>query len=328
MRWLGWGLLALVFGLPALLFLSAQLSLDRGFAHTARTEALPLLSPKSSDGLFRLRVRDLEFRIRVAGLGNEGPALLLLHGFPETSIMWEPLLEAAAAAGLRVAAFDQRGYSPGARPTGVDAYRVGELRGDVMAVADALGFEQFHLVGHDWGSIVAWSTGPAHPERILTLTSLSIPHPDGLGTDEDFERRPPLYIRMFQVPGLAETLFTTGGLAALRGMYGGSPAEQIDEYVSVLSEPGALTSALNWYRAMPASFADPRSFDGAISMPVLWIWGNRDLPMFHRPEVRARMQELTTGPYQSIELDAGHWLIQEATGEVIDAILDHIAAHS
>ncbi|MBW2396064.1 MAG: alpha/beta fold hydrolase [Deltaproteobacteria bacterium] len=328
-RWMGRGVLALVVGLPAMLFLGAQLSLDRGFEHAARTQALPLLSPETVDGLVRVQARNVEFRTRVAGLGNQGPALLLLHGFPQTSILWEPLLEAAAAAGFRVAAFDQRGYSPGARPEGAEAYVISELRRDVIAVADALGFERFHLVGHDWGSIVTWATGPAHPDRVISLTSLSIPHPRvGLMGSNDPSRSPPLYVRLFQVPGLAETLFTTGRLGLLRRMYGSTPPLHINEYVSVFSEPGAMTAALNWYRALPTSFADPTTFEGAVSMPTLWIWGKQDMQIFHTPEIQARMDEITTGPYRSIELDAAHWLMQEQTDAVVEAILEHVASHS
>ena len=138
------------------LLVSSRLSLDTEYGHTRRVEMLQPLSPSTSRGLVQIRARDLSFRARVAGLGSAGPALLLLHGFPETSIMWDPLIESAESAGFRVVAFDQRGYSPLARPVGVDAYRLPELVADVFAVADAVGFERFHLVGHDWGAIVGW----------------------------------------------------------------------------------------------------------------------------------------------------------------------------
>ena len=96
----------------------------------------------------------------------KGPGLFLLHGFPVTSAMWEPLIAPAAAAGYRVIAFDQRGYSPGARPAGVDAYRVDRTLEDVLAVADAAGFERFHLVGHDWGCVVGWRAAVSHLEQV------------------------------------------------------------------------------------------------------------------------------------------------------------------
>src|SRR5207244_639881 len=99
--------------------------------------------------------------------------VLLLHGFPQTSFSWRNQLVALAVAGYRAVAPDQRGYSPGARPADVGEYRVERLVGDVLGFADALGVERFHLVGHDWGGAVAWQVAGRHPERLLTLTSLS-----------------------------------------------------------------------------------------------------------------------------------------------------------
>src|SRR3990172_1122388 len=100
------------------------LSLDWSRTHSARTASLPLLSDSISHGLVRIEANGLVFRARVAGLDSDGPGLILLHGYPETSAMWEPLIAAAAARGYRLIAFDQRGYSPGARPRGVEAYRI------------------------------------------------------------------------------------------------------------------------------------------------------------------------------------------------------------
>ncbi len=108
---------------------------------------------------------------------REGRPVLFLHGFPQTSYSWHHQLEAVGEAGYRGLAFDQRGYSPKARPLTVEDYRIGELVGDVLAVADAWGLEQFDLVGHDWGAMVAWVVAGRHPDRVRTLTAVSVPHP-------------------------------------------------------------------------------------------------------------------------------------------------------
>ena len=113
---------------------------------------LPSYATADNEGEFRLAANGYEFLIRVAGMNNAGPAVILLHGFPETSLMWKPLLEKAAREGYRVVAFDQRGYSPQARPKEVAAYQIDSLVQDVLAVADQVGFDTFHLVGHDWGA--------------------------------------------------------------------------------------------------------------------------------------------------------------------------------
>jgi pimeloyl-ACP methyl ester carboxylesterase len=233
------------------------LSLDWERAHATATHALPVFRGFGSDEVVRIPARGMEFRARIAGAKGDG--VILLHGFPVTSAMWEPLLAAAADAGYRAVAFDQRGYSPDARPEGAASYAAPELIDDVMAVADAVGFERFHLVGHDWGSAVGWGVVLRHPERVLTWSSLSIPHPaaflGALQDDPDQQRRS-AYFRLFSTPWVPEIMFTFNGLAGLRaGVYDQMSPAQREEYLRVFAEPGALTAALNWYRAIPLSRA-------------------------------------------------------------------------
>jgi len=313
--------LALV-GLGVVVLVAGSLlSLDWGRAHSARTEALPLLSGSTSDALVRIEVNGLVFRARVAGLDSKGPGLVLLHGNPETSAMWEPLIAPAAARGYRVVAYDQRGYSPGARPEGVEAYRVDRTVGDVLAVADAAGFDDFHLVGHDWGCVVGWIVAVQHPERIRSWTGLSIPHPGPM--IQQLQGGLPTYIRVFNTPFVPELLLSFNGFALLRR---GLPENEAlrDEYVAMLSEPGALTATLNWYRAIPSSLASfaGQSFD--VEPPTLFLWGRRE--GWVNAERLERQRALVRGPYQELELDAGHWLMQEQTRTVVERVLGHLAA--
>jgi pimeloyl-ACP methyl ester carboxylesterase len=321
--WLLVGAAVVLVGFPALLYASAQLSLDRTGNHAAATAALPRLVPGAPDGLARITGPAGEYRARVRGLANSGPGVVFLHGFPETSIMWEPLLDAAAAAGFRAAAFDQRGYSPGARPTDTAAYGLAALRGDVLAIADALGFERFHLVGHDWGSIVGWSLAAEEPERVLSWASLSIPHPGAL-IEANAADGPPLYIRVFRIPGVVETLFRARNLAVLRRIYGPDvPPRQLDEYLAAFREPGALSAMLDWYRAIPLPAG---AVVGPVSQPVLYVFGNRDMPAFVRAEVRALQPRFVEGPLREVELDAGHWLMHEARERVVEEVMAHLEA--
>jgi len=297
------------------------LSLDWGRTHSARTASLPLLSDSTSQGLVRIEANGLVFRARVAGLDSDGPGLILLHGYPETSAMWEPLIAAAAARGYRVIAFDQRGYSPGARPEGVDAYRIDEMVGDVLAVAAAAGFEDFHLVGHDWGCVVGWIAAVRHPERIRSWAGLSIPHPGPM--IQQLQGGLPTYIKVFNTPWVPELLFSFGDFALLRR---GLPENEAlrDEYVSVLAEPGALSATLNWYRAIPSSLASfaGESFD--VQPPTLFVWGSRE--GWVNAERLERQRALMRGPYHELEVDAGHWLMQEQTRAVVERILGQLAA--
>ena len=237
--------------------------------------------------------------------------------------MWAPLLPAAVSAGYRVIAIDQRGYSPGARPKGVGSYLVPELITDVIAIADVAGFRRFHLVGHDWGCVVGWSVAIQHPERVTSWAALSIPHPAALGSVGD---EPPAYIRFFQTPWLPELTLSWGGLSLLRnGVYAEMRPEQRDEYVAVFSEPGALTAALDWYRAIPSGepFADASL---QVEPPTLFLWGSGE-PWV---DVAARERQLAfiRGSYEELELDAGHWLIEEQEEQVVDAILSHLGQAS
>jgi len=326
-RWLGIGC-GLILALALAFVVSGQASLDRSRAYTQAIESLPLVagpvsaSPELPER-FRLSVRSLEFHTRVAGLENDGAPVLMLHGFPENSRMWEPLLEATSRAGYRAAAFDQRGYSPGARFEDVSKYQIQELEADVLAVADALGFDRFHLVGHDWGSIVGWRVVDAAPERVLSWTSLSIPHPAAVQRANDGGT--PFYVRVFRVPGLMESIFAFNGFAQLNTMMAEIPEDQVRDYRAMLSEPGATTAALDWYRAV--DFSEPVPM-GSVSLPVLYQFGNRDMPVFVGEAPRAAQAELMTGPYESIEYDAGHWLIEEETEAVVGAILKHLKAHT
>lgn len=145
----------------------------------------------------------------------EGRAVLFLHGFPQTWYSWHHQLEAVSAAGYRGLAFDQRGYSPGARPPAVEDYRIAELVGDVLTVADHFGLDRFDLVGHDWGAMVAWVVAGRHPDRVRTLTAVSVPHPrafaaafggggEGAAGDaggDDDQRQRSSYIEVFRAEG-------------------------------------------------------------------------------------------------------------------------------
>ncbi|MGH9094055.1 MAG: alpha/beta fold hydrolase, partial [Acidimicrobiales bacterium] len=106
----------------------------------------------------------------------DGQVVVLLHGFPEDRSSWTGVIPALTGAGFRVLAPDLRGYSPGARPRGRRAYALRQSAADVLALADAAGADQLHVVGHDWGAALAWFLAARHPERVRTLSALSVPH--------------------------------------------------------------------------------------------------------------------------------------------------------
>ncbi len=315
--------LGLLLALPCLIWLSARLTLDRSLAHTRASDALPLAGPETSSGLVQIKVGEFSFRARVAGLDGNGPGLILLHGFPESSIMWTPLVERAADAGFRVVAFDQRGYSPGARPEGVDRYGIDALVDDIFAIADAVGFESFHLIGHDWGSIVGWAATSRDKGRVLSWASLSIPHPGAI-PDPDAPPSTPTYVKVFRRPGVAEALMGAGGRWFMRNaMYSTMPAAHVAEYDALYAEPGALTATLNWYRALDPSSGGAANAD-PIEQPVLYIYGRNDIGAFVNEGVQSRVPAFIKGPFETFGLDTGHWLIQDEEETVINHLMEHL----
>jgi pimeloyl-ACP methyl ester carboxylesterase len=225
-----------------------------------------------------------EVRLHVV-LGGEGPAVVLLHGFPESWWTWHRVIPGLIAAGFRVVAVDQRGYNLSDRPDGVAAYRIERLVADVVGVLDGLGIARAHVVGHDWGGMIAWAFAMAHPDRLDRLVVLNLPHPRRFRTALWTSRQLFMswYIGLFQLPVVPEWMLRRQDFAALRkaGWRGRSPdaftPDDVARYIQAFSQPGALTAAVNWYRALARDVlrgtAPPIR---RIDAPTLVIFGERD----------------------------------------------------
>lgn len=257
---------------------------------------------------------------------EDGRPVLLLHGFPQSAWCWREVSPLLAAAGCRVVAVDQRGAAPGARPTDVEAFRIGRLVEDVLAVMDHLGLAAADVVGHDWGAAVAWQLAAHHPHRVSTLAALSVPHPgafsEALATDPD-QRERSSYIRLFQLEGKAEEVLLADDAARLRRLYAGVPGVDVDRYVALMREPGALTACLSWYRAQrKEDYADVP----AVAVPTLFVWPDADVA------IGRTAAELcgghVSGPY-AFEVLPGvsHWAPEEAPERVAELVLAHLTAH-
>ena len=273
--------------------------------------------------LLKADVGDLTFDVRVDG-PDDGRPVLLLHGFPETSASWAKVTPLLAEAGLRTYAPDQLGYSPGARPAEVDSYALTNLTQVTADLMTALEIPRADVVGHDWGAQVAWGLAAWHPDRVRSLTAVSVPHPAAytaaFRTDPEQKERS-AYIRLFWQEGKAEEVLLADDARRLRRMFGDAvPAEAVDEYVAVLSAPGALTAALNWYRTMSSDTrVDP------VEVPTTYVWSDGDVAV-GRIAAEA-CAEFVTGDYRFVEL-AGitHWIPEQAPDALARAILDRIAS--
>ena len=248
-----------------------------------------------------------------------GDPVVLLHGFPQTSWSWRGVWPVLADAGFRVVAPDLRGYSPDARPEGVESYRMPLLVADVLAVLDHVGAAQAHVVGHDWGAGLAWQVAARHPDRVRTLTAVSVPHPvafaEALRCDPD-QRARSQYMRDWRSPDTEQTLLDGG----LQGVFGGIPAVAVERYLQVLQQPGALTAALAYYRA--ASRADLEGL-GPVTSPTLHVWSDGDLAL--GPTAAHATGDHVAGPYRFEVLHGvSHWVPEQAPDRLAALLLEHL----
>jgi pimeloyl-ACP methyl ester carboxylesterase len=277
----------------------------------------------------QFRRGELVFEVIDSGQAD-GPVVVLLHGFPEQNTMWRSIIPGLAAQGYRCLAPSQRGYSPGARPMRRRDYRISELAEDVRALIDASGAQRVHLVGHDWGGTVAWRVAQQFPDRLLTVTSMSVPHPGAFMKALVTSRQglASWYMYFFQLPRIPEWYimrgrgkFTLSGLVKSRAQHAPASAES---EAKAMAEPGALTAALNWYRAIPLS--DPRQVGKKVTVPTMFIWSDGDIALLEKGAQACG--DYVLGEYRFEVLNGvSHWILDEQPDTVADLLLDWFAAH-
>lgn len=279
--------------------------------------------------LHKLTAAGLAFDAWIEGPEN-GPLVLLLHGFPQSRHTWRHQLPALAAAGFRAVAPDQRGYSPGARPDPavLDNYQYDRLIGDVLDLAAACGCGsgRFHLVGHDWGGQVAWGVADRYPDRLASLTILSRPHPAAFlralqAPDSDQKHRS-RHHRAFLDPATAQLLLEEDARRLRRNLReAGVPEAAATDYVSVLGTTPAMEAALAWYRAQEGL----RASLGKISVPTLYLWGDADATVGRL--AAEGTAEFVSGPFQFRILEGiGHFITDQTIEPVNTALLAHLRA--
>lgn len=261
----------------------------------------------------------LRFDVTDSGAGESGETVVLLHGFPQDRRSFDAVAAVLNAAGHRTLAPDQRGYSPGARPRGRRRYTADELAADIIAMLDAAGVDRAHVVGHDWGAMVAWTLAQRHPGRVRTVTALSVPHPGAfLRSMAGTQALKSTYMLLFQLPWLPELVL---GRFARRGIPG-LPAELAAAYTGRLEDRAACRAMLDWYRAIP--FTSPGRTAAPVTVPSMLVWSDGD------PFLGRRGAELTArfvdAPYR-LEVLAGvhHWIPELAPGRTAGLILEQMA---
>src|ERR1700694_5110439 len=277
----------------------------------------------------QFRRGELVFDVIDAGPAD-GPVVVLLHGFPEQHTMWQSIIPRLTAQGYRCLAPRQRVYSPRARPTRRRDYRVDELAEDIRTLIDASGAQRVHLVGHDWGATVAWRVAQRFPDRLLTVTSMSVPHPGAFFKALVTSRQglASWYILFFQLPWIPERYLTRGrgtftlsGLVESRAQHAPALAEA---EAKAMAEPGALTAALNWYRAVPLS--DVRDAGKKVTVSTMFIWSDGDIAL--REKGARATADYVLGEYRfEVLKGVSHWILDEQPDTTAALLLDWVAGH-
>lgn len=246
--------------------------------------------------------------------GGDGPAVLLLHGFPDSLHLWQAVAPRLLTAGFRVIAVDQRGFGDSDAPAGRQHYGIDRLLGDMTGLLDALGIRgPVHVMGHDWGAVVAWCLAMTLPDRVRSAVAISVGHPREYALGGIEQKRKGLYTLGWQFPGLAERWLMAHDWARLRHWLRDHP--DAESCVRDLGRPGRLTAGLNWYRAnlLPVlTRAWPQC-----QVPTLGIWSSHDHCLAEDQMARSGRRMAAPWAYERMD-GAAHWLPLEQPQRIAD----------
>lgn len=270
----------------------------------------------------RLQVNGLHLHVRSVG---QGPAVVLLHGFPDTHMVWRKQVGPLVDAGYRVLAPDLRGYGQSDAPGAVSAYRLEHVCADVLAMLDALGIARARVVGHDWGALVGWMLCMDAPQRIEQYVALSVGHPAAFARAGFAQKLRSSYMLWFMLPGLAEGSLRSADFYLLRHFT--SDRTQVSYWRRSLADPGRLTAALNYYRAnVPRGLLFSSKTD-PVEVPVMGIWSSLDPALGEGQMVDSSAYVASSFRYERIE-GADHWLQVTAPERVNALLLDFFAGEA
>jgi len=267
----------------------------------------------------RIAANGLTFAVVDEG---EGTPVVLLHGFPDSADLWRNQVPALVDAGFRVIAPDLRGFGESDKPEEVDAYLMPNLMMDVTGIMDALGVEQARVVGHDWGSVLAWMTTAFMPDRVERLVAMSVGHPSTFQDASMEQRQKSWYMLLFQFPGIAERWLTEDNWYNFRTWAGHPDADQV---ISELETTGSLTPGLNWYRANvpPESWVGPPLQLPPVQAPTMGVWSTGDIALTEAQMTDSA--ENVAGPWRYERLEGpGHWMQLEAPDQVNALLTDFL----
>lgn len=251
----------------------------------------------------------------------DGDVVVLLHGFPQRAASWRSVTAILHGHGLRTLAPDLRGYSPRARPRRRRDYRTQLLADDVAALLELTG--PAHVVGHDWGAVVAWATAATHPDVVRSLVAVSVGHPGAflgsmLRSDQLLRS---WYMGFFQLPGVPERVLSRPATARKVLRRAGMSHAMIDEFERDVVAAGALRGGLGYYRGLPLS--DLRASRKRVSAPTTMVWSDGDVALGRKGA--AGSEKYVDADFRFAELPGvSHWIPDEAPEELAALILDRV----
>ena len=268
-----------------------------------------------------LTLGDHRFEVTEAG---DGPPVLMLHGFPDSARLWRHQIPALVDAGYRVIAPDQRGFGNSDRPQAVAAYALPEVLGDAIALLDHFALERVRVVSHDWGAAVGWALAAWHPQRVERHVALSVGHLSALWNAGLAQRRLAWYMLLFMRQGLAEDILTRQDWAFFRDLWGHH--SEMERWLGDLRRPGALTAALNWYRANVdiESWTEEGWVMPRVTVPTMGIWSSGDIYLTETQMVASGGYVDAEWRYERLE-GATHWLMLDRPEQVSALLLDFLA---
>jgi len=261
----------------------------------------------------KIDLGDVELNVQVIG---QGPAVLLLHGFPDSNALWRQVTPLLVDAGYQVIAPDQRGFGESSAPRGTTNYRIEYIVRDAIGLMDALGVDKAHLVGHDWGAVIGWFLAGEHSDRFHSLTAVSVGHPRAYANAGPDQKRKGLYTFLFQLRGLAEWYLRANDFARFRKWVRNYP--EADNWISDLSRPGRLEAALGWYRVNLGRMLTGRH--PRCPLPTLGIWSSRDFALAESQMTRSAEFVDAAWRYERLE-GLSHWIPLEAPEELSRLVL-------
>lgn len=274
----------------------------------------------------RIAANGLTHFVRDSG-DERAPAAILLHGFPDSSAVWDRLTPFLVAGGYRVVAPDMRGFGDTDMAVRAADYDIATGAAvDVVAILDALKIDRAHLVGHDFGAPVAWLLAAQKPKRFYSLSALSVGHMRAFLAAGADQKRRSFYILVHQLRGVCEWLYRSGDWALLRRHWDG--VRDPEETIWLLSRPGRLSAGLNWYRAnisLSRMLAPPKPGalgEERVAIPALGVWPAGDKYLTEAQMIGSGDYVDGVWTYARIE-KASHWLQEDAPGDLSKLLLGH-----